>query len=153
MITCSIEPFEKAMVDIYPLSLDHSAEVDKYMDKLEVNADLERFLQVESLGSLVTVAARDDDGEMVGYMAVFVTPHLHYKDHLFASTDLLYVVPKHRKDGVASKMIALMEDHLKTLGVSVFAVAMKEDHRFESLMKSVGFDKAEIIYSKYIGED
>jgi GNAT superfamily N-acetyltransferase len=81
-----------------------------------------------------------------------VRPHPHYKDHLFAVNDILFVHPKYRNTNLSAGLFQYAEKKLKERGVSVMAIHMKVDNPFESFAEKLGFEKAEYTYQKFIGE-
>ena len=92
-----------------------------------------------------------DNGTLVGYFVVFVDTNLHYKDHLFAKNDLVYIAPSHRKGFTAVKLIKFAEKCLKEDGVSVMVVNTKNHKPFHELMRYLKFSDSETIYTKFIG--
>ena len=137
--------------DIKPLLEEHWEEVALNKDKIKINPDWEAYFSLESQGKLDIFTARDE-GVLVGYFVVFVYPHIHYKDHLFAKNDLIYLSPSHRKGFTGIRLIKFAEKCLKEDGVSVLVVNTKNRRPFHKVMQFLGFTPEDVEYSKYIGD-
>ncbi len=151
MITYTKEKFEDYIEEVKPLLEAHYKEIAKHKDKINLNPDYDKYQILDDIDMLHSIVVRED-GKVIAYYISFVNIHPHYKDHIFAVNDIVYVDPKHRSKGVAVNMIRYAEEDLKSLGVSVMTVHMKEDKAFESLCKFVGMERTEFLYSKYIGD-
>ena len=151
MISIKEESFVDALEELGPLFKEHYKEVAVYQDKIDLSVDCERYRQLEDLGVLHTVIAREDN-KIIGYFVSFVQPHIHYKEDVYAANDILYIAPEHRGTGIAKDMFEFAEDKLKKMGVSVIVLHMKTHIPFEGLAASLGYDKVEYNYSKCIKE-
>ena len=78
--------------------------------------------------------------------------NLHYKDHIFAANDVIYLSAKHRKGLTGVKLIKFAETCLKQDGVSVLSINTKVHRPFDKIMDYLGFNLIESVYSKYIGD-
>ena len=129
----------------------HWEEVALNKDKIQINPDWDAYYTLQEQGKLKVFTARDE-GVLVGYFVVFVSPHIHYKDRLFAKNDLIYLTPSHRKGFTGIKLIKFAEGCLKEDGVSVLVVNTKNHKPFHKIMQFLGFTSEDIEYSKYIGD-
>ena len=134
-----------------PLLNSHWEEIALNKDKIKLNPDWEAYEALEHQGKLKIFTARDD-GQLVGYFVVIVGTNLHYKDHLFASNDIIYLSPNHRKGFTGIKLVKFAEKCLKDDGVSVLTINTKVHQPFDKLMDFLKFRKIERVYSKYLGE-
>ena len=82
--------------DIRPLLERHWNDIAVNKDKIKLNPDWDAYHSLEQDGKLKIFTAREQ-GEQVGYFVVIVHRNLHYKDHLFASNDVIFLHPDHRK--------------------------------------------------------
>lgn len=150
MITFQEEKIVDCLDEIKPLLEMHWEEVAINKDKIKLNPDYDKYISMEAAGCVYMVTVRDDN-LLVGYFISFVVPHMHYKDHLFALNDILFLAPGYRGDYVtATGMFNAAEAQLKRVGVSVINLHMKTAVPFEALASYCGYDKIEYIYSKYI---
>ena len=137
--------------EIKPLLNSHWEEIALNKDKIKLNPDWEVYQSLENQGKLKIFTARGE-GKLVGYFVVVVGVNMHYKDHLFASNDIIYLSPEHRKGFTGIKLIKFAEKCLKEDGVSVLTINTKVHQPFDKLMDFLKFRKIERVYSKYLGE-
>jgi len=152
MMEYKIESFNDVIEEMQPLLEAHWKEVAWYQDDIKLNPDRDRYEMLEEMGHLLIVTARDEEGTLHGYNVNFINYHPHYKDHLFAVNDIIYLNPKCRHKSLAVEMIAYTEGILKDMGVSVVTLHMKTDNPFVALAEHCGFSRQEYLYSKLIGE-
>jgi GNAT superfamily N-acetyltransferase len=145
------EFLDSVVEDVKELLESHWDEVALNKDKIKINPDWDTYYALQEQGKLDIFTARDK-GVLVGYFVVLVSTHMHYKDHLFAKNDLIYLAPSHRKGFTGVKLIKFAESMLKEDGVSVLVINTKNHKPFHKLMKFLGFSSAETLYSKYIGD-
>lgn len=144
------ELLENCLDELKPYLEKHYKEVGLYQDSIDLNPDYDKYLEMEKLGIIHTVTARDD-GKLVGYFISIVTINLHYSDHKYAMNDILYIDEDYRKSGAAMELFAYAEQCLKDMGVSVITIHMKTKLPFDSLCDSLEYDYSERLYTKYIG--
>jgi GNAT superfamily N-acetyltransferase len=137
--------------DIRPLLEEHWEEIALNKDKIKLNPDWDAYHSLEEANALKIFTAREE-GRLVGYFVVIVRPHLHYKDHLFATNDVIYLHPSHRKGRTGIKLVQFAEKCLREDGVSVLIINTKIHRPFDLLMRFLKFNFVERVYSKYIGE-
>lgn len=144
------ESYTNIKDDIKPLIKKHWEQIAVNKDKIKLNPDWDEYQRLYFAGILKIYTARDD-GELVGYFLVAVAPHLHYKDHLFANNDIIYVKPDKRAGMTGFKLIKFAEMKLIEMGVSVININTKVHAPFDILMDRMGYNLNERLYSKYIG--
>lgn len=135
--------------DIKPLLERHWEEIAVNKDVIKLNPDWDAYAELEWNGNLKIFTARDD-GKLIGYFVVIVRKHIHYKDHLFAANDILFVAPEFRKGTTGTKLIKFAEKCLKEDGVSVLVVNTKRHKPFDKLLDWLGFNHVENVYSKLL---
>lgn len=150
MIEYSLESFSDIVEDLKPIFEEHSSEVDIYQDVISLNPDYGTFITLDKLDKLRLIVARDK-GRIVGYSMYVVNEHLHYKDHKYAVNDILFLDKEYRGGYTALELLDYAEAVLSEEGVSVITMNMKTHAKFETLMESLDYDRAEILYTKYIG--
>jgi|TARA_R110000868_G_scaffold408968_1_gene693537 GNAT superfamily N-acetyltransferase len=137
--------------DAQELLKSHWEEIALNKGKIALNPDWDVYQTLEDSGKLKIFTVRDDD-KLIGYFVVLVGTGLHYKDHVFAVNDVLYLDQDCRKGRTGLKLIKFSEQCLKDDGVSVLSVNTKVHRPFDSLMEYLGFNLVERVYSKYIGD-
>lgn len=129
----------------------HWEEIALNKEHIKLNPDWEVYQSLEDQGKLKIFTARDND-ILVGYFVVVVGVNMHYKDHVFACNDVLYLSKEHRKGFTGIKLIKFAEKCLKNDGVSVLTINTKVHQPFDRLMDFLKFRKVERVYSKYLGD-
>ncbi len=108
--------------EVSPLLESHWHEVAHY-DDIPLDPDRERYAQISETNGLRVYTARKaipapDRGILIGYLAVFVAPSLHYRSATYAVQDVLYVDPLHRGTRAGIGLIRYAQDCLRAEGVT-----------------------------------
>jgi len=135
--------------DIKPLLEKHWEEVALHQGAIKLNPDWKEYARLDAEGSLIAFTARID-GRLVGYCVLIANRSIHYKDHVFAVNDVVFVLPEYRNTAVGYKLIKAAEEHCKNAGVALLTINTKVHIPFDSLMESMEFDLIERIYSKLL---
>lgn len=152
MITAQVESLTKNLEEIKPLLPLHHKELAIDQDKVPLDPEYSEYLNRDALGTVLYVTLRED-GKLVGYFVFFVNPALHNKTCLTAHMDIFYVHPDHRGNGGGQSLLVCSEKELKRRGVQRWYVGEKiSSPQAGLLFKSFGFELAERIYIKWIGE-
>jgi hypothetical protein len=129
----------------------HWEEIALNKGKIKLNPDWESYYEAEKQNKFKVFTARSS-GTLVGYFAVFIGSNPHYKDHLFAANDVIYLHKDFRKGMTGVKLIKFAEACLKQDGVSVLSINTKTHQPFDLILSRLGFNLIERVYSKYLGE-
>ena len=151
MITYQLEDLNDMLEELKPLLEDHYLEIAMYQEHIKLNPCYDTYKELQKSGVLKVYTARDGD-KLVGYSLYFLKTNLHYSDHIYAVNDIVYIDKDIRGGVVAFDMLAFAEDSLIDHGVSVITMHMKTFAAFETLMECLSYDRAEIIYTKYLGD-
>lgn len=145
------EQYEEIVEDIQPLIKKHWKEIAIHQDKIKLNPDYSKYETLSAMGMIRFFTVRDKE-KLVGYFVVFVQPHIHYSEHVFAMNDIIYLDPDYRGGKTAFNLINFAESTLANSGVSVLMINMKVHAPFDKLLRGCGFENTEMLYSKYIGD-
>jgi GNAT superfamily N-acetyltransferase len=148
-ITYQQEFLDTVEKDIKPLLQDHWEEIAVNKSVIKMNPDWEAYHNLEDNGALKIFTARSD-GDLIGYFVVLIRNHIHYKDHIFAANDVLFLKQEHRKGLTGPKLMKFAEKCLKEDGVSVLVVNTKRHKPFDGLLEWLGYSHVENVYSKYL---
>ena len=148
-ITYQQEFLDTVEKDIKPLLQDHWEEIAVNKSVIKMNPDWEAYHNLEDNGALKIFTARSDD-TLIGYFVVLIRNHIHYKDHIFAANDVLFLKQEHRKGLTGAKLMKFAEKCLKDDGVSVLVVNTKRHKPFDGLLEWLGYSHVENVYSKYL---
>jgi|TARA_R110002074_G_scaffold200080_2_gene367978 hypothetical protein len=138
--------------EIFPLLMEHWKEVAHDQELIPLNPNKDRYMELARQGMIHCLSCRTEDGEVVGYMITFLDTHIHYKDTIFASNDLIYIAPGHRKGLLGLRMIKEFENCMRRALVDVIHMHVKPHVDYGPLLSRQGYVVAETIYRKYIGE-
>jgi len=130
----------------------HYKEIALNQDKIKLNPDWEVYSELEQQGKLKIFTARTGL-KLVGYFVVVVDVNLHYKDHTFASNDIIYLHKDYRKGFAGVKLIKFAEACLTEDGVSILTINTKVHQPFDKVLERLGFNLIERVYSKYLQGD
>lgn len=102
------------------------------------------FVQIEKIGSLFLLTARDD-GKAVGYYAISALPSMYNREITEASEIGIYIDPDYRNKGITTTMTEVMDKNLKINNVhSVFVSYPRET----SIPIKAGYKLKEITYER-----
>lgn len=146
-----LEPVDRLIPELLPLIEKHWLEVELNQNKIKLNPDWNTYKALESNNQLKFYTARCK-GKLVGYYSVTIGVSAHHKEHVFATSDVIYLEPEYRTGFNALKLMKYVESNLKDLGVSFVIVSTKAHKSFSILLERMGYGINEISYSKYIGE-
>jgi len=140
--------------ELAPLLADHWHEVAHYPD-LRLAPDRERYQRIEDSGALRIYTARAET-KLVGYLAVFVSQSLHYRQALFANQDVLYVDPKFRGSRAGVGLIRFAHDDLRRMGVTVIYQHVKHKSSINvgpMLGRLLGYEHVDDLWAKRLDKE
>lgn len=135
--------------EIKPLLDMHWRDIATNKDVIKLNPDWEAYHSLEGQGKLKVFTARDA-GTLVGYFVVLVGHNIHYKDHLFAANDIIYLHKDHRKGFAGIRLINFAEKCLTADGVSTLTINTKVHQPFDAILERMKYKLVERVYSKYL---
>lgn len=147
MIEIQLECLANVKEEIKPLLEEHWELVALNKGKIKLNPNWKEYARLDAAGVLRIFTARDE-GRLVGYFVLFISQSVHYQDHLFATNDVIFVLPDKRAGATGYKLVKHAEDYCRDSGVSLMTINTKVHLPFDSLMVGMGFDLIERIYAK-----
>ncbi len=150
MLEFALEKTADILTELQPLIENHWEQVALNKDIVQLAPDWERYNQLELTGLLRLYTARKDN-KLIGYFAVVINKHLHYKNDTFAVCDVLYVAPEHRAGSTGYKLIKYVEAELSKTDVKVLHINTKQHVPFDRLLERMGYNPIETIHAKKIG--
>lgn len=133
------------------LRKEHWPELGHYED-IPIDMDWSRYEFMETANKLRCFIVRTHineefkDNMVIGYAFYFVSHHLHYKNTLVASQDILYIKKQHR--GFGKSFIDWCDVQVKKEGVTTVTQHIKPWMNWGHMAKSLGYEEAEIIWSR-----
>ena len=150
MLKYQQEFLSQVELDIQYLIELHWSEIALNQDKIKLNPDWSAYEELEKLNKLKIFTARDGD-RLVGYFVVICGTNIHYKDHIFANNDIIYLHKDYRKGFAGIRMIDFAEKCLQKDGVSVLTINTKTHQPFDKVLERLKFNMIERVYSKHLG--
>lgn len=150
-LTYALENYGSVQEEMRELTVEHWEEIAVNKDKIKLNPDWELYEKLSDDGYLGIYTVRSD-GKLVGYFIVIAMPNPHYKDHIFATNDVIFLRKEYRKGLTGVKLLKFAEQDLKTKGISVIVVNTKVHTPFDKVLERLKYNLIERVYSKYIGD-
>jgi len=154
-LTYQWERFSGIARELPPLFKRHWREIALNQDRVHLDPNWDQYYALDLAGTLRCLTVRSN-GVLVGYVFMFVFPHLHYASTLWAASDIFWLDPAYRQGLAGFRMLRLTEKGLKELGVRVLHFNAKL--HFEAsrgtigkLLERMGYKPVETVYSKFIG--
>jgi GNAT superfamily N-acetyltransferase len=148
-ITLAVETLTPSTIPAWMLA-DHYAENAMFKDALKLAPDWDTYIKAQSKGEFIFVSAREVDGpkEIVGYVALFLRPHPHYRQTIVAVDDVHYLMPAYRGAGLGKIMLAFAEGAAKERGATIFSMRTKagQDHGY--IFTDMGYVLTDLVYVK-----
>lgn len=151
MIAFQCEEYLDVIDELKEIVHDLYDEVGYLKDKYELDPNYELYENIFADKGGIIFTIREDD-ILVGFSLYFFGNHQYYKNCKVVTTDLLYVKPEHRGD-LSKMFLESNEKALTELGVDVIQIQMMAEHDFSSLLEHIGYEKASVTCSKYVGKD
>lgn len=132
----------------------HWHELGVHKDEMPLDPDFEFMLKANETNFFMVWAVRDGK-TLIGYLAWWVKPHMHYKSTLTAVEDLFMLAPAYRKGLVGYKMFTTSLEALKARGVKRVMCNSKvhfEEKRggLDKFFDRLGFQHTDNIWSKML---
>lgn len=145
----ALENIANVRREIEPLLEQHYKEIALNKDIIKLNPDWRAYAQLDAINGLRIYTARKD-GKLMGYFVVIVSRSLHYKDHLFANNDVIFLTKTARKGLTGMKLVKYAIASLKAEGVTKLHVNTKMHQPFDPIMERLGFEEIEAVFSKVL---
>lgn len=136
--------------ELQPLTQAQWLEVEDNQDKIKLNENWEVYDFLESNNLLRLFTVRKEQ-KLIGYFCVTMGVSLHHKDHKFAVSDVIYLMPEHRSGMTAHKLISYAESNLRDDGVDLLTINTKVKKPFDRLLERMNYSLSEKSFIKYIG--
>ena len=148
-VKIQVESYEQARPGVELLLEEHWREVALYQDEIKLAPDFERYESLYAAGKLIIVTARLAE-VLIGYSIFILHNHIHYKNCLVASQDVLFVTGTQRKTGAGIRLIRGSEDVLRKLGVNRITHHCKQINNLQEILTALGYLVEEVIVGKLI---
>lgn len=142
----ALEALAQVKREIEPLLKQHWEEIALNKDKISLNPDWEGYARLDAVNALRIYTVRKDS-ELMGYFVVIVSKSLHYRDHLFANNDVIFLAKGARRGLTGVKLIKYAIDSLAAEGITKLHINTKAHQPFDAILERLGFEEIERVYS------
>jgi GNAT superfamily N-acetyltransferase len=142
----ALENLARVRREIEPLIKQHYDDIALNKDIIKLNPDWEGYARLDNINALRVYTARKD-GELVGYFVVIVSKSLHYRDHLFANNDIIFLAKSARKGLTGVKLIKYAIESLAAEGITKLHINTKAHQPFDAILERLNFEEIERVYS------
>ena len=142
----AIENLAKVRREIEPLLKQHYDEIALNKDIIKMNPDWQAYARLDAANALRIYTARRND-KLLGYFVVIVSKSLHYRDHLFANNDVIFLAKPARKGLTGVKLIKYAIDSLAAEGITKLHINTKAHQPFDAILERLNFEEIERVYS------
>jgi GNAT superfamily N-acetyltransferase len=142
----AIENLAKVRREIEPLLKQHYDEIALNKDIIKMNPDWEAYARLDAVNALRIYTARRND-KLLGYFVVIVSKSLHYRDHLFANNDVIFLAKSARKGLTGVKLIKYAIESLAAEGITKLHINTKAHQPFDAILERLNFEEIERVYS------
>jgi hypothetical protein len=149
MLTFKRENWLEIRQNIFPIWKRHYDEIAG-PNPLTLDPDWQKYDDYWFQGVLHIVGARNEMGELVGYLFSLIGPHLHYKSTRCAFLDLYWLEPQYRKGMNGVRLFREAEESLRALGVKKVFGQTKVWKDISVIFDRLGWKQAEITYTKVL---
>ena len=126
----------------------HWGEVAQYKHLMVLKPDWHRYYEAEEKGMLLAISVGVPGNPMVGYSVSFIGSHMHYRDLVVATNDVLFLHEGWRTSGVGPRLIVATEAEAAERGAKLMLWHAKPDTALDSIMPRMGYSVIDIVHSK-----
>jgi hypothetical protein len=125
-----------------------AAHAESEFEQFPLQADYDKYDQLETLGMLQCYVMRKDE-VAIGFGLYLVSPDLHHKQATFAQNDSIFLIPAERHGLLARAMVEAVDQDLRArCGVDMVLYHMRPGCSFTTLMKESGYHETGTIWAK-----
>ena len=130
--------------------------LDKHYEELTLDKDVVKldpiwslYGELEEKNQFFLFTARDED-VLVGYSAFFMKQHIHYKDLIVATNDVLFLKKEYRLGITGIKLLKYSEQKVKELGAKKITWHVKYSNDFRPILHRMGYSDEDVIVGKIL---
>ena len=147
------EPLAPIWPQIIALASAHWQETEGYRHGQKFSPDAARYFAFNEMqscgGPYYTMFTARDEGRMVGYAGMFVTPSLHTQQPI-AAEDTWFLLPEARKGRNALAFYKFVEAAMRERGVAEIMMTAKLANGAGRIMEYLGYRQVSLQYSKHL---
>jgi GNAT superfamily N-acetyltransferase len=134
------------MDDLFPAHYEELCVTKEF----DYEPDYDAYKRLAQAGMLRCITCRAD-GELIGYIIFFISPHLHYKSCITATEDIYFVKKEYRKGRIGIRLFQYAEQVLKERGVQRIVMHTKVHLDNSKLFEYLGYKQTDKVFTKMLG--
>lgn len=146
----AVERFRDVWQDVDRIGRLHWQETEAYHDGQQYNPDWNRYFAMDDAGWFFVGTARDEEGEMVGYVGCYVMPSMHSQSTI-AMEDFFFLEEGRRQGWNAIRFLRFIEGECKRRGAVEIGFTDKKGKGL--ILERTGYRLVARQYSKNLGAD
>lgn len=135
---------------LWPLLEAHRRELATHPDLMALDPQLDRYINLEKTGHLLSVLLEHQTAGIVGYSVNIVTNNLHYAGLKVCQNDVLYVSPSYRAEGGGRQLIRAVETNARNQGCKMLLLHAKPGTALDALLPKYGYAVQDVIHAKVL---
>ena len=132
--------------DTKALLLLHWSEIAPHQD-LPLDPDYDAYARLEQAGCLRCYVLREQ-GIAVGYAVFLVMRNMKYQTSIHATADLLFLLPRMRKQLYGARFLSWCDDQLRAEGVVIVRHCVERTYEYGPVLERLGYEQEQVIYAK-----
>lgn len=145
-----VEPFSRWRHEAEPLFRAHWEEIARHREQVALDPDWARYQALEDASTLLAVTMRQA-WKLAGYATFLVAPHLHYRQIVVGSQDMIYVAPEFRRGGFGyCALLRFCDAELARRGVNLAIQRDKGAHPLDAVYRRLHYAPVERVHEKVL---
>lgn len=145
----AVEPLKDCWQEAMTLAEEHWQETESYRHGQKFLPMFERYAPYDDSGWFFVATGRDD-GHLVGYAGMYVTPSMHTQQ-IIATEDTWFLLPEYRKGRNAIEFCKFVEAECRARGAVEICMTAKLGNGAGRILEYLGYDMVSKQYSKSLG--
>jgi len=146
---------EATPYDIAQLGKLGRAFIERSISSRFITFDEEGFVnclfRLLSLGTIRVWVAKEE-GRIVGAVCFIISPNLYNPMELLGDIYFIDVLPEYQKQGIAGKLMAVVEEFAKLTGIKALTVSFLEQGIVDKMCADYGYTLSEYRLIKKVGD-
>jgi L-amino acid N-acyltransferase YncA len=143
------EALARVRPDITELTVAHWEEVAHDKASRQLDPNWPAFEAMEAGGNLFVMTARAD-GQLIGYVAAMMQPHLNSRATRIALVQNIFLLAEYRRNNAGVRILQLADLALQEL-VDFIYWHIKPERDFTPLLKRLGYHYVEAVWGRATG--
>ena len=144
MITFQEELFCRIEEELLPLQEEHWLERSEIANDTKLSINTSMFKDIELLGSLHIVTARDEK-KLIGYFVSVISPHPYCTDKIMAENNAIFLRKEYRKGFTGYKLMKVGIKFLKKRA-DMISISLPAEEKFISIATKLGLKLTNYIF-------